>query len=206
MTILSKIKNYLKTIKTKPYNIFNTKYLSNKMIEKVFESDYMNLYIINHSLYIRCGKTTLKVVRGSRQSLESLIVSIFNYIEKPINDYIIFPASFVFMEGELNQAFKNAIRKYQLTTKMDNKFVRYLAKKQFEFEDRIKKYEGFYRDQFLAMLEKEEQYHVQQIIEIKRIYDEFKVNRSNIQQKCEKLKSLSIDERIRRLNKEKEND
>ena len=89
---------------------------------------------------------------------------------------------------------------------MDNKFVRYLAKKQFEFEDRIKKYEGFYRDQFLAMLEKEEQYHVQQIIEIKRIYDEFKVNRSNIQQKCEKLKSLSIDERIRRLNKEKEND
>ena len=202
MAILAQIKNYLKSIKTKPYHIFNVKYLSNKMIEAVFKSYHMNLYVIEHSLYIQCGKTTLKVVRGSRQSIDFLIVDIFGQIDEPIENYNSFPSSFVFMEGELNNSFKDAIRKYQLTTKMDNKFIRYLAKKQFEFEDRIKKYEGFYRDQFLAMLEKEEQYHVQQMVESKRIYDEFKVNSDNIKQKCETLKSLPISERIRRLKNE----
>ena len=199
MSILNKIKKYLKNIKTKPYNIFNTKYIQDKMVKVMYKSDGMNIYKIDNTLYIQCGRTTLKVIRKDQKGVNILISAIFDYLEMDETEYIMFEQCYLYIEGELNEAFHNAIYRFMKETKLGDDFIKSLVRNQYLFESKIDKYSEYYEKQFIQMFLDKEHAEKSNTEQTNRLKELLSVNTDEINKKLEKLKELPDDARVFRL-------
>ena len=205
VTILTKLKTNFQQIKMKVNYVRTNTYLESPLVEFIYKDEDIAVHRDQNLVYVKYKKTILKITHHIGEYTNKTINNISRWLDK---NFIINPNNqlcrFIHLEGVINDLYITSYQQIRLEYKNDIQLFDIIRRhKEIYISKLLFDHETDFIEQFISQMRGTRDEIVAKREQIARIKKEYQVDPIEIKKKCEHLKDLPIEQRVKLLKSKK---